>query len=88
MSERVVDYARSDFEYQRWLLRWRRRVKTKYPHLTCQECGGMGNNGAIGWSVIYDPPEICGWCAGVGLVDPARRGAWLRYKRDCKVGIQ
>lgn len=70
-------YVRSDFARAEHHARYKRHVEAMPRKLQCQDCGGMGEHGRSG----YEPPDVCDWCEGTGLVTPHRRGEWLRYRR-------
>ena len=61
-------------------------------NLICQECGGQGKyiNDSIDMGgddvgpIVFHIYEPCGWCDGTGLLNPQRRGEWLRYKKENK----
>ena len=80
-----TDYWREYFrdrEYRRRRHeRWKTRVESRRPKLTCQDCGGAGGRVEYVSSEIGGPWEECGWCEGVGLVDGHRRAEWLRWRR-------
>lgn len=64
--------------------RWRRRVESIKPQLTCQECRGGGGEIEVIDPYIGGPFMECGYCEGTGLVDPHRRSLWLRHQRELK----
>ena len=76
------DFVKSNYYCRQHHKRWKHRVAMY--NLTCQECGGDG--GEINPVLDYGagPWEECGWCEGIGFVDPHRRGEWLRMKRAQK----
>lgn len=82
--EGMLPYIKSDYYWAFHHERYKNRVTLTTDSMLCQDCGGAGD-----WvePILDDgsgPTETCGWCEGTGFVTKHRRGAWLRYKRECK----
>ena len=83
-----VDYARLDYVYRRHHERFKRRVRSRVPLLTCQACGGDGGEVNVILEDGSGPWDECGWCEGTGYVDAWRRGDWLRCRREERCNSQ
>jgi len=77
----MVNYAKAAWEYKNHVRRYTARVESMPVKLTCQNCGGEGRRVEPVTDDGQGPWEECGWCAGTGLMDPWRRGLWLRLRK-------
>lgn len=77
-----IDYARYAYRWRQHHARYERHVKNMPRKLVCQECKGYGGERLVLLDDGSGPWEECGWCEGVGLLTPYRRGQWLAYCRE------
>ena len=76
------DYAKLDYVANNHHQRFKAFVAKH--GLTCQECGGLGGEVEPILEYGQGPWLSCGWCEGTGSVTRWGRGAWLRFRKDCK----
>lgn len=83
-SDGGVNYAKLCSIGRRHHERWKRRVESRKPQLTCQECGGSGGEVQQILECGSGPWEECGWCEGTGLMDNWARAEWLGWRKELK----
>lgn len=82
--EPLYDYSKLAHYQKQHFERLKRYIESLPRQLVCQDCAGAGGYKEAVLDDGSGPWFECGWCEGLGVITPHRRGLWLRMKKQEK----